>query len=304
MIKPGAVANDYAAVNQGQVKQMIAAAYEEMAASLPNGVGDTTSPQGTGSRLKTIVDKWSTVQGGIRAPQPGAATNDYNAVTIRQLKALASPFYDRLIEVGYTNHYPWEPAPGAPATTPRVPNDFAPANGGQLKNLFCFTFLDKSWIQETLPDWWTTGVKAHLAIKVDSPESVRDKIFVGARKMGTTTVLGSIKVKAPTEKTKLLFYALPGHEIYEVVAGYDQNGNGSLDDNEAAIVFKKTPAGSATSGLQYLDKIIIVTDTQFASSKSSTIGNNVWGTAYAGDLVSAFAHGSATVSNANITRSS
>ncbi len=143
-----------------------------------------------------------------------------------------------------------------------------------------------------------TGVRAHLAIKVDSPEGLRDKIYVGAQKVGATTILGSVKVNAPNDKTKLEFDALPGHEIYEVVAGYDQNGNASLDNDEAQIIFKKTPAGSATSGLQYLDKIIIVTENQFGSSKDTVAGYNVWGTGYAGDLIEGFARGSGTITNA------
>ena len=143
-----------------------------------------------------------------------------------------------------------------------------------------------------------TGVRAHLAIKVESPEGFRDKIYVGARKVGATTILGSVTVKAPNEKTKLEFDAIPGHEIYEVVAGYDQNGNAALDSDEAQIVFKKTPAGSATSGLQYLDKIIIVTESQFGASKGTVAGYNVWGTGYAGDLIEGFSKGSATISGA------
>jgi len=134
-----------------------------------------------------------------------------------------------------------------------------------------------------------SGVRAHLAIKVNSPEGLRDKVYVGARKVGAAAILGSVKVKAPNEKIKLEFDALPGHEIYEVVAGYDQNGNASLDNDEAKIVFKKTPAGSATSGLQYLDKIIIVTESQFGASKGTVAGYNVWGTGYAGHLIEGFA---------------
>ena len=146
-----------------------------------------------------------------------------------------------------------------------------------------------------------SGVRAHLAIKVDSPEGLRDKIYVGARKVGATTILGSVKVNAPNDKTKLEFDALPGHEIYEVVAGYDQNGNAALDNDEAQIVFKKTPTGSATSGLQYLDKIIIVTESQFGSSKGTTEGYNVWGTSYAGELIDAFAKGATVTPNATAT---
>ncbi len=145
------------------------------------------------------------------------------------------------------------------------------------------------------------GVRAHLAIKVDSPEGLRDKIYVGARKVGATRILGSVKVNAPNDKTKLEFDALPGHEIYEVVAGYDQNANASLDNDEAQIIFKKTPAGSATSGLEYLDKIIIVTESQFEASKSTTEGYNLLGTGYAGELIDAFAKGATTTPNASAT---
>ena len=146
-----------------------------------------------------------------------------------------------------------------------------------------------------------SGVRAHLAIKVDSPEGLRDKIYVGARKVGTTTIFGSVKVKAPNEKTKLEFDALPGHEIYEVVAGYDQNENAALDNDEAKIVFKKTPAGSATSGLQYLDKIIIVTESQFGASKTWLYTYSLTPAGYASDLIGAFGKGATTIPNASMS---
>jgi hypothetical protein len=146
-----------------------------------------------------------------------------------------------------------------------------------------------------------SGVRAHLAIKVDSPEGLRDKIYVGARKVGAATMLGSVKVKAPNEKTKLEFDAIPGHEIYEVVAGYDQNGNAALDNDEAKIVFKKTPAGSATSGLPYLDKIIIVTESQFESSKFQLYTYSLAPADYASALIGAFGKGATTIPNASMS---
>ena len=167
-VKTSAPANDYAAVNQGQVKNVFTAACAELLTRLPQGLGDTNSSQGTGSRLTAILDQWSTLQpDGRRVPSPGPATNDYAAVNLGQLKALATPMYDRLMEVGYTNHYPWEPAPGDVNATPRPRNDYAMANIGQAKNLFSFDFSNYSWSETTLPDWWTMNFFGTTATNVD-----------------------------------------------------------------------------------------------------------------------------------------
>lgn len=56
--------------------------------------------------------------------------DDYAAVTVGQLKAVAYPFYERLDEAGMGVGFPW-PASG-------TADDFAVANIGQLKNLFRF----------------------------------------------------------------------------------------------------------------------------------------------------------------------
>jgi hypothetical protein len=110
-------ANDYAAVNIGQVKYLAAMAWEEFN-QLPGGVGI----------------------------QPFDFTNgvaDYAAVNLGQLKALAAPFYDRM---GMTNSYPW------PGSTNPV-QDFAMANIGQTKYLFGFDPLKDS-DADGMPDWW------------------------------------------------------------------------------------------------------------------------------------------------------
>ena len=89
-----------------------------------------------------------------------AQTSDYAAVNLGQLKALAQPFYDRLLAVGYfgppiivtgttpviTGTYPWI-GPGM------VANDYAMANIGQVKNLFSFDVTYSSGTNG-LPDWW------------------------------------------------------------------------------------------------------------------------------------------------------
>lgn len=153
-----------------------------------------------------------------------------------------------------------------------------------------------------------SGVDAHLAVKIDVPSSVESFVYVGIRKIGTQTILGSAQSKALPEKALLRFNAIAGHEIYEVVAGGDLNKNNKLDDSEVRVVFGKTPktdadGAAATAHLNLLDKIIIVTETQFESFKSSTINNNVWGTDYAGDLISAFGHGTTSVPEATIINS-
>jgi len=115
------VANDYAAVNQGQLKNIVVAAVAEFNQKLPGGAGNTLN------------------QLAIQLSGTTAKTNDYAAVNLGQLKTVAKPFYDRLYEVGYQGpplrpgqvKYPWE-NPTQPA------NDYAMANIGQVKNLFSF----------------------------------------------------------------------------------------------------------------------------------------------------------------------
>jgi len=114
VLKPGATPDDYAAVNQGQVKHIAKQGYEEMKAKLPDGAGPT---------LSAI---WET---------PAVSTDDYRAINLGQLKNVAKPFYDRLIEAGLASAYPW-------ATSTTAADDYALANIGQAKNLFAFEIPD------------------------------------------------------------------------------------------------------------------------------------------------------------------
>ena len=116
-MKTPATASDFAAANQGQVKNLARAAMEHLDAHLPGGAGET---------VRALVARWAV---------PGPATSDFSAVNAGQLKRLARPFYDRLIDVGYTDRYPWSPRPGV---TPPPRNDFAAVNLGQVKRLFDF----------------------------------------------------------------------------------------------------------------------------------------------------------------------
>ena len=149
-------------------------------------------------------------------------------------------------------------------------------------------------------------MNARLMVKMNVDASVASKILVGARKVGTAPILGSVASVASPGKTALSFDAYDGHHIYEIVAGYDANASGVLETGEVAVVFAKTPktdssGAAATTGLGNLDKIIIATQSAFDSGKSESIGNNVWGTDYAGDLISAFAHGLSAVTEGTTT---
>ena len=113
VITSGATADDYAAINQGQLKLLVTKAVGALDAHLPAGAGTT---------LHGMVSAWST---------PSASSDDYAAVNLGQLKAVAQPIYDQLIATGYANGYPWT---GASTSA----DDYALANIGQAKNLFSF----------------------------------------------------------------------------------------------------------------------------------------------------------------------
>lgn len=128
----GTTPNDYAVANQGQAKNIAVAAISEL---------DNDLAQFGGSQL----DSLSAILSGTTAQ-----TNDYAAINLGQLKALAQPFYDRLLSLGYTlgplssGTYPW---------IGHTPNDYAAANIGQLKYAFSFDVTSSS-TGSTIPDWW------------------------------------------------------------------------------------------------------------------------------------------------------
>jgi len=129
-------ADDYSAINLGQLKNMASAAHDELEDILPGGASFSLS-----------------------------FINDYNydAANLGQLKAVAQPFYDRLIEVGYTTNVPW-------TLITDDDSDFSVANIGQLKNVFNFDVAIDS-DGDGMPDWWevlyglnpTSGLNSELA---------------------------------------------------------------------------------------------------------------------------------------------
>ena len=112
-VTTGATPNDYAAINQGQLKYLAKSAITTMNANLPGGAGQ---------QLNAMVAGWQ---------NPTSATNDYASVNLGQLKNLAQPFYDRLMLAGLAEQYPW-------SYEQPTPNDFGVANIGQAKQMFHF----------------------------------------------------------------------------------------------------------------------------------------------------------------------
>ena len=149
-------ADDYAVLNQGQLKNLATKAVAEFQAWLGpiGGIGNLTAPYtdadgnahpgGTGWRLQSLI--------------AGFTQNaNYAAVNQGQLKATAQPFYDRLIEVGILTQYPW-------TSSTAGADNYAAANIGQAKNLFSFNFKLLDSDHDGMPDWWEDQ---HGLLKLD-----------------------------------------------------------------------------------------------------------------------------------------
>ncbi|MDR1282582.1 MAG: hypothetical protein LBK99_17435 [Opitutaceae bacterium] len=118
VVNPAQPAEDYAAANLGQLKHMATQAAAELNDKLSGGAGPAIS---------ALVASWQ------QSPAGGVVRNDYAALTIGQLKAVAEPFYVRLGEAGIipVGKRPWT-ITGADETHAAV------ANLGQLKTVFSF----------------------------------------------------------------------------------------------------------------------------------------------------------------------
>jgi hypothetical protein len=122
VLTPEAASDDFALVNQGQLKQIALAAFREIEAKIPGGAGP---------ELNAALDSWTNLDANnIRVAKVTPATDDFATVNVGQVRALAKPFYDRLIPVGRALGYPWSDSPSD--------DDFAYANIGQVKNVFSF----------------------------------------------------------------------------------------------------------------------------------------------------------------------
>jgi hypothetical protein len=133
VLTAGVQPNDYGPANQGQLKSIAKAAAAELDAQLPGGAG---------AAVHNMLGDWSAA---------AAMTNDFAVVNLGQAKAVAKPFYDRLIAIGYVHNYPWT----ASSTSAQ---DFAVANIGQIKQLFSFDLAAVDLVHDSdqngIPDWW------------------------------------------------------------------------------------------------------------------------------------------------------
>ena len=143
-LSTAATPDDYAAVNEGQLKNIAKQAYEVMKARGLINPNDTTN---------RLVQTWEFIDPAIG--------DDYAAVNIGQLKNVAAPFYDLFISLGARVNYPW-------VGSPKQADDYALANIGQVKNLFSFSItlaygqldLDGSG----LPDQWELYYFGHVGV--------------------------------------------------------------------------------------------------------------------------------------------
>lgn len=124
-------ADDTAPVVLGQLKLIANEAYNELMEKVPL---DESHPVRTA--LENQLNTW--LPDGVE-----------NAVAnIGQVKQIGTLVYDWLIEVGYTDSYPW------PDGSNQDPEDFAVALIGQVKYIFNFEIIGVDTDGDGIPDWW------------------------------------------------------------------------------------------------------------------------------------------------------
>jgi hypothetical protein len=115
----GAAVDDFAILNQGQLKQFALAGLAELEERLTSGAGPD---------LHALLNLWSKVDAsGQRVPIASPLADDYAAVNVGQLRAVALPFRERLAESGIFLPDPFDST---------APDDYALANIGQAKQFF------------------------------------------------------------------------------------------------------------------------------------------------------------------------
>jgi len=150
--------NNYAPANLGQLKHVAKQAKAHLDATFAGGGG------GAGSAVNALVDSFEPRAGQSysQAEIDQFLKENYAPINLGQLKAVAKPFYDRLLAAGYDTKanliargypanwaydYPWNPS------TPTSEN-YAPANIGQLKLVFSFDASGLDSDTDSLPDAW------------------------------------------------------------------------------------------------------------------------------------------------------
>jgi hypothetical protein len=116
--------------------------------------------------------------------------------------------------------------------------------------------------------------KGYIKVDVDVlPETCAEKVRVGVRKMGATTVLASAAVQAGG-KTSVEFSNAGNFQRYEVVAGVDANSDGALQNSEVSEVMP--------------DQFVLVTQSDYDGADSLLAGGTLFPLGIAADLLSTF----------------
>lgn len=148
--------DDYRALNQGQLKNLVRAAVDEMNDTLPGGAGTT---------LNTLLATWRT---GVAN---GTADN-YAAVNVGQLKAMGKLVRARLTEVGLT-------PPGMGTETTADDDDYVLANVGQAKAVFAFGIVDPHLNDDDDDDGLTNSQEVALGTDPNEADTDGDGVDDG-----------------------------------------------------------------------------------------------------------------------------
>lgn len=185
ILAPDTAPDNYAPANLGQLKHVASQAKKHLDQTLA-AVG------GAGPAINDLVASFEPRAGQNYTPGQLAAFREANhaPANLGQLKAVAKPFYDRLIAVGvltnaglrghgypeYWPHaYPWNPEdpwnqPAPPGQQVDKTVNLAPANLGQLKLTFSFD-AGQDADGDAIPDWWES---AHGLLAWDWSDATED----------------------------------------------------------------------------------------------------------------------------------
>lgn len=123
-------ADDFAVINQGQLKNMVRGAVDEMNAKLPGGAGPV---------LNDLLTQW----------RAATASEDFAVVNVGQLKAMGKLVRGPLVALNI-------PVPAIGTTEAQDDDDFGLANVGQAKTIFSITILGDS-DGDSINDGWELG---------------------------------------------------------------------------------------------------------------------------------------------------
>ena len=138
-------ADDYAVLNQGQLKNFMRGAIEEMNASLPGGAG---------TELNGLLAAWRTDASGA---------DDFAIANQGQLKAMGGMLRARLAVLGIS-------LPVVGSTEAQDDEHYAPANLGQAKHVFNVLLLgdsDSDGINDTWEMAWFGNLLRDLRLDTD-----------------------------------------------------------------------------------------------------------------------------------------